>query len=287
MQNLNEIFETVKTIAKEISQMIKYADLGYTTHENATGDTQLKLDVQSDEIITAKFQALDCVKALVSEEKDEILMLNENAKYIIAYDPLDGSSLVDVNFAVGSIFAIYENELKPQNLIAAAYSIYGPRLELVINDKKGSLPKFYRLDREQNFKLVKELKLAQKGKLNATGATQKGWSQTHRNFIRELFDEGYRLRYSGAMVSDLHQILLKGGGLFSYPATSDHPNGKLRALFEVLPFAFIYENAGGATSDGKNETLFDIDIVKTHQSTPCFFGSKYEIELLHKFYGQD
>jgi len=84
----------------------------------------------------------------------------------------------------------------------------------------------------------------------------------------------------------LHQILLKGGGLFSYPATSDHPNGKLRVVFEVLPFAFIYENAKGATSNGKNQTLFDIKIEKIHQTTPCFFGSRDEISLLHKFYEQ-
>ncbi|MBR8462563.1 class 1 fructose-bisphosphatase [Campylobacter sp. faydin G-105] len=286
MKELEQIFNAIKDVTKQISETIKYADLGYTTHENATGDTQLKLDVLSDEIITAKFKELECVKALVSEEKDEILNLNKNAKYLIAYDPLDGSSLVDVNFAVGSIFGIYENELKPQNLIAAAYSIYGPRVELVISDKKGVKPKFYRLDRNGEFKLIKELELKQKGKLNATGATQSGWSETHCKFIKSLFDEGYRLRYSGAMVSDLHQILLKGGGLFSYPATSDHPYGKLRVLFEVLPFAFIYENAGGATSDGVSKSLFDITITKIHQSTPCFFGSSYEIKTLHKFYGQ-
>ena len=243
--------------------------------------------MKSDEIITAKFNQLSCVKALISEEKEDELEINKNAKFIIAYDPLDGSSLVDVNFAVGSIFGIYEDDVKPENLIAAAYSIYGPRLELVIAEKKGALPKFYRLGKDGEFKFIKELELKEKGKLNATGATQKGWSQTHRNFINELFNEGYRLRYSGAMVSDLHQILLKGGGLFSYPATSDHPNGKLRVVFEVLPFAFIYENAKGATSNGKNQTLFDIKIEKIHQTTPCFFGSRDEISLLHKFYEQE
>ncbi|MBE2986908.1 class 1 fructose-bisphosphatase [Campylobacter sp. RM12920] len=284
MTQLEQIFKAIKEVAIRISEEIKYADLGYTAHENATGDTQLKLDVLSDEIITAKFKELECVKALVSEEKDDALNLNENSKYIIAYDPLDGSSLVDVNFAVGSIFGIYENELNSQNLVAAVYSIYGPRLELVINDKKGSLPSLYRLAKDGEFKFVKELKLNEKGKLNATGATQKGWSEKHIKFIRELFLQGHRLRYSGAMVSDLHQILLKGGGLFSYPATSDAPNGKLRVLFEVLPFAFIYENAGGATSSGVNDSLFDITISKTHQTTPCFFGSKFEINLMHKFY---
>ncbi|WP_170018499.1 class 1 fructose-bisphosphatase [Campylobacter sp. RM16190] len=279
---MERIFETIKQIAVKIAEEIKFADLGYTDHANATGDTQLKLDVLSDEIITREFANLECVKALVSEEKDEILALNENAKFIVAYDPLDGSSLVDVNFAIGSIFGIYENELKPENLVASAYSVYGPRLELVICTDK---PKLYRLNKESEFQFIKDLQLKEKGKLNATGATQKGWSDTHAKFIRELFEQGYRLRYSGAMVSDLHQILLKGGGLFSYPATTDATNGKLRVLFEVLPFAFIYERAGGATSDGYSASLFDIKIEKIHQTTPCFFGSKEEIRTLHEFYG--
>ena len=279
---MDRILDSIKKIAVKIADEIKFADLGYTTHANATGDTQLKLDVRSDEIITSELSKLSKVKALVSEEKDEILNLNENAKFIIAYDPLDGSSLVDVNFSIGSIFAIYEDALNPKKLKAAAYAIYGPRLELVVCI---DTPKLYRLNPSGEFQFIKELKLDEKGKLNATGATQKGWSQTHAKFIKELFSQGYRLRYSGAMVSDLHQILLKGGGLFSYPATKDAPNGKLRALFEVLPFAFIYERAQGATSDGYSNTLLDIDIEKIHQTTPCFFGSKYEIDMLHKFYG--
>lgn len=285
MNEIDQIFSAVKEVATQISEAIKYADLGYTAHENATGDTQLKLDVLSDELITAKFSALACVKALVSEEKDDVLSLNPNAKFIVAYDPLDGSSLIDVNFAVGSIFGIYENELNPRNLVAAAYCVYGPRLELVLCPQKGEKPRLFRLGKDGEFKFAKELALEPKGKLNATGATQKGWSSAHRAFIKALFDEGYRLRYSGAMVSDLHQILLKGGGLFSYPATTDAPKGKLRELFEVLPFAFIYENAGGATSDGYSKSLFDTQITATHQTTPCFFGSTYEIEKMREFYG--
>lgn len=106
---MDRILDSIKKIAVKIADEIKFADLGYTTHANATGDTQLKLDVRSDEIITSELSKLNEVKALVSEEKDEILNLNENAKFIIAYDPLDGSSLVDVNFSIGSIFAIYGN----------------------------------------------------------------------------------------------------------------------------------------------------------------------------------
>ncbi|AII14917.1 fructose-1,6-bisphosphatase I [Campylobacter iguaniorum] len=274
---MQEIIKTIEKIAVKISDELKYADLGYTDHANATGDTQLKLDVKSDNIITKEFDGVSSVRLLISEEKEEALKIHDSGKYIVAYDPLDGSSLVDVNFAVGSIFGIYENELKPSNLVAAIYCVYGPRLEMVVCTET---PKLYRLDREGSFKFIKDLNLKEKGKLNATGGTQKGWSDEHRAFIKGLFDEGYRLRYSGAMVSDLHQILLKGGGLFSYPATSDAPHGKLRVSFEVLPFAFIYERAGGLTTDGNSKSLFEIKLEKIHQTTPCFFGSKYEINKL-------
>ncbi|MCI6987982.1 MAG: class 1 fructose-bisphosphatase [Campylobacter sp.] len=280
---MDEIFETIKSVAIRISEELKYSDFGYSTHSNATGDTQLKLDIKSDLIITEAFKNCSNVKELISEEKDDALMINDSAKFIIAYDPLDGSSLVDVNFAVGSIFGIYENEAKPSNLVASAYAVYGPRLELVICQEK---PVLYRLDRDAKFKAIKELKLNEKGKLNATGATQKGWSDTHRKFVKSLFDEGYRLRYSGAMVADLHQILLKGGGVFSYPATTDAPKGKLRVLFEVLPFAYIYQKAAGMAVDDNCKNIFEIKIDKIHATTPCFFGSRYEIEKLKEIYGK-
>ena len=280
---MQEIFKTIENIAKKISNELKFAEFGYTTNQNSTGDTQLKFDVLSDKIIENEFKNVGCVKALVSEEKDEMLNLNEKGEFIVAYDPLDGSSLFDVNFAIGSIFGIYKNEISSKNLVAAAYTLYGPRLEMVVCE---SSPKLYRLDPQNEFVFINELKLKEKGKLNATGATQKGWSEKHKKLINSLFDDGYRLRYSGAMVSDLHQILIKGGGLFSYPATTDAPNGKLRVTFEVLPFAFIYEKAGGATTNGTSNSLFEIKIEKIHQTSPCFFGSKYEIAKLHEIYGK-
>lgn len=280
---MQEIFKTIENIAKKISNELKFAEFGYTQNQNSTGDTQLKFDVLSDKIIENEFKNTSLVKALVSEEKDEMLTINEKGEFIVAYDPLDGSSLFDVNFAIGSIFGIYKNEISSENLVAAAYTLYGPRLEMVVCE---SSPKLYRLNPQNEFVFINELKLKEKGKLNATGATQKGWSEKHKKLVNSLFDEGYRLRYSGAMVSDLHQILIKGGGLFSYPATTDAPNGKLRVTFEVLPFAFIYEKAGGATTNGTSNSLFEIKIEKIHQTSPCFFGSKYEIVKLHEIYGK-
>lgn len=271
---MQDIIKAIQKSAICISDELKYADFGYLDTQNSTGDTQLKLDVKSDNIITQNLSKLPQIKALVSEEKTQALNLNQNGEFVIAYDPLDGSSLVDVNFAVGSIFGIYKNELKTQNLVAAVYCIYGPRLEMVICENS---PKLYRLSKDGEFKFIKDLVLEQKGKLNASGGTQKDWSENHANLIKSFFDEGYRLRYSGAMVSDLHQILLKGGGIFSYPATPKSPDGKLRMAFEVLPFAFIFQKAGGATTDGQNNSLLDLELKTTHQTTPCYFGSKYEI----------
>lgn len=275
---MNDILKAIQTSAIKIADAIKYADLGYSKSQNSTGDTQLKLDILSDEIIHQELAKTKSVKAIISEERQGVDNINESGEFVVAYDPLDGSSLVDVNFCVGSIFAIYQNEAKALNLKAAIYITYGPRMELVSAFYKEGV-KLYRLDRDGEFKFVKELVLNSSGKINATGGTQKNWSKQHRDFISELFNSGYRLRYSGAMVADLHQILLKGGGLFSYPATTDAPNGKLRLLFEVLPFAFIYENAGGEAINQNGKRLLDLEAASLHATSPCYFGSKAEIAL--------
>ncbi|HIP41555.1 MAG TPA: class 1 fructose-bisphosphatase [Campylobacterales bacterium] len=280
---MRKIFETIKAVAFEIDNAIKTEDLGYSDGENSSGEEQLKLDVQSDLIIEKAFANVASVKALVSEEKEGVLELSTTGKYTVCYDPLDGSSLVDVNLSVGSIFGIYEGELEGKNLVASAYVVYGPRIELVIATKEGK-PMLYRAVGSE-FKAVGEIFMNEKGKLNASGGTQQNWSSTHKAFIDKLFNEGYRLRYSGGMVPDLHQIMLKGGGLFSYPATSDKPNGKLRQLFEVIPFALMYEQAGGEAINHQGMRLLELVPAHPHDTSPCFFGSKSEIEALRVAYG--
>lgn len=277
------IFEIIKEIAIKIDNAIKTEDLGYSNSENSSGEDQLKLDVQSDLIIEKAFSNISIVKALVSEEKEGLLSLHEDGQYTICYDPLDGSSLVDVNLSVGSIFGIYEGELKGENLVASAYVVYGPRIELV-TAIKGKKPLHYRAKNEV-FTLISDITLDEKGKLNASGGTQQYWCDYHKTFIDDIFAEGYRLRYSGGMVPDLHQILLKGGGIFSYPGTSDVPKGKLRQLFEVIPFALIYEQAGGQAVNNKGLRLMDLVPSHPHDTSPCFFGSNYEIEKMKDAYG--
>jgi len=280
---MQSIFDTIKKVAIKIDHAIKTEDLGYSNSENSSGENQLKLDVKSDYIIEEAFKNISIVKALVSEEKEGVLSLHDDGKYTICYDPLDGSSLADVNLSVGSIFGIYEGDLVAKNLVASAYVVYGPRIELVLATK-GNKPKHYRANKGL-FNFISDITLEEKGKLNAPGGTQQNWCDYHKTFVDDLFAEGYRLRYSGGMVPDLHQIMLKGGGIFSYPGTSDKPHGKLRQLFEVIPFAFIYEQAGGQAIDNKGIRLMELVPAHPHDTSPCFFGSNYEIEALKKAYG--
>jgi len=277
---MKQIIEAIEQSAIEIKELIETGDTSKSENENSTGDTQLKLDIASDIIIEKIFKTIPEIKQIVSEEQEEIIDINENGKYLIAYDPLDGSSLVDVNLSVGSIFGIYENDFTGSNIVASVYVVYGPRVELVIS--YNNKVEMFRLQKGE-FKFIQEIKLNEKGKLNAPGSTQNCWAPHHKKLIDDIFQDGYRLRYSGGMVPDLHQILLKGGGLFSYPGTSDRPKGKLRQLFEVFPFAHVYENAGGQAIDGKNRVL-EIPTTHIHDTSPCFFGSNNEINRVKEVY---
>lgn len=279
---MTEVIKAIEEATKEIKQIILKGDTAKSEQQNSTGDTQLKLDIASDMVIERVFKEVDSIKKIVSEERDDIIDLNENGKYLIAYDPLDGSSLVDVNLSVGSIYGIYENDFTGSNIIGAVYVVFGPRIEMVVATKDSC--KLYRLIGER-FDFIKDIKLNKGGKLVATGSTQSCWHGHHKELVDNMFEEGYYLRYSGGMVPDLHQIILKGGGLFSYPGTSDKPKGKLRQLFEVFPFAFVYEAAGGGAIDGVNRVL-EIETTHIHDTSPCFFGSLEELDIVKEVYSK-
>jgi len=277
---MKPLLEAIMKSAIRIKDAIDVKDIGYSQQENSSGETQLQLDIQCDLIIEEELSHVSSVHTLASEEKEEAMVINEKAKYLIGFDPLDGSSLVDVNLSVGSIFGIYENGFTGQDMVASCYVVYGPRVELVFA-YEGEV-KLYLLQAGE-FEYVKEIHLDVKGKLNAPGGTQQNWEPYHKQMVDGLFQEGYRLRYSGGMVPDLHQILLKGGGLFSYPGTSDKPEGKLRQVFEVFPFAMIFEFAGGGAIDGQNRVLEQTPR-HVHDTSPCFFGSSYEIDRVKTTY---
>lgn len=277
---ISVIIETLREAALRIDTLLKDTSTNYLESTNASGDSQLEVDVRADKLLQEMLLELPCVKGICSEEQAEIVYSqNTQAPYLVAYDPLDGSSLFDSNLSIGTIFGIYNEKLEADSLIASGYIIYGVRLEIVIAQEQV-------LHSRYNGKIWKNLgalQLQAKGKLNSPGGTQKNWEGKHKAMVESLFAQGYRLRYSGGMVPDLHQILIKGGGLFSYPSTSDAPQGKLRKLFEVFPFAFIYEKAGGIATNGK-ERLLELKVEHLHDTTPCFFGSTYEMNLVKEVY---
>lgn len=278
---MNEIIEAIKKSTIEIKNIIIKGDTDKSEQQNSTGDTQLKLDIASDVVIERNFKQLGSIMQIVSEEQDHIVDINENGKYFIAYDPLDGSSLVDVNLSVGSIYGIYENDFSGKNIVASVYVVFGPRVEMIVCD--GQSVKLYRMNGEKEFNYIQDLTMSEKGSINSPGSTQQCWYDNHKAMIGSMFEDGYNLTYSGGMVPDLHHILLRGGGLFSYPGASDKPKGKLRQLFEVFPFAHMFETAGGAAIDGTKRAL-DITTEHIHDTSPCFFGSKVEIERVKAAY---
>lgn len=281
MSEFNDIIESIKKSTIEIKNIILKGDTGKSEQENSTGDTQLKLDIASDVVIERNFKELTCIKQIVSEEQDHIVDVNENGEYLIAYDPLDGSSLVDVNLSVGSIYGIYKNDFTGGNIIASVYVVFGPRVELVVCD--GESVKLYRMNKAHEFTYIRDLTMEQKGTINSPGSTQQCWYPQHKKMINDMFKEGYELTYSGGMVPDLHHILLRGGGLFSYPGASDKPKGKLRQLFEVFPFAHLFETAGGHAIDGTKRAL-EVETTHIHDTSPCFFGSFDEIQRVKAIY---
>jgi len=282
MESIKEILEAIKVSTIQIQKLIAKGDMGKSEQQNSTGDTQLKLDIMSDVIIEDNFKKVPSIKEIVSEEQENIVPINSDGEFLVAYDPLDGSSLVDVNLAVGSIYGIYTEKFGGKNIIASVYVVFGPRVEMVVCD--GTKVELYRLLKDE-FVYIKDIVMEQKGSINSPGSTQQCWYPHHKKLIEDMFDADYKLCYSGGMVPDLHHILLRGGGLFSYPGASDKPKGKLRQLFEVFPFAFIFETAKGGATDSTSRVL-DIETLHIHDTSPCFFGSVSEIQMVEKVYKQ-
>lgn len=247
---------------------------------NIYGEEQIKLDKRANEIILLALRNSRMVKQAGSEEEEEVIQMDSKKGHFgVTIDPLDGSSLIPTNLAIGIIVSIYENGdimsgLK--NITQAFYILLGPLTLMVFADKSG-VSQFV-CNEKGVFDLVKEKIIIPDGKLYSPGGLRKEWINSHCDLIRSFEENGFKLRYSGSFVPDFHQVLVYGG-IFSYPALIDKPDGKLRLLFEVGPMSFIAEKAGGAATDGKNRIL-DIIPTKVDQRAPLYIGSKELIEKI-------
>ncbi len=299
---LRDIGLAAKRVNVEVNKAGLVDILGDTGSVNIQGEEVKKLDeFANDQFVGVLRHGINCA-GIGSEELDDIVIFNDevsnNSKYICMFDPLDGSSNIDVNVSIGTIFSIYrrvsekgqpatmEDFLQPGNKqVAAGYIIYGSSTIYVYGTRRGV--NGFTLDPSiGEFSLSHpNIKCPDLGKF---------YSVNHGNFFqygekvrsyinvcqnKSKTDGGpYTQRYIGSMVADVHRNLIKGG-IFMYPGTTDKPNGKLRLLYECNPFAFIVEIAGGKATNGEQRIL-DIQPTKLHERTPFFIGSKGMMEEL-------
>ncbi|WRF48160.1 class 1 fructose-bisphosphatase [Helicobacter pylori] len=271
-----EIISLLEKGVKKAQEILEKPDAGsYTKLENSSGDTPIKADLALDKFLEENFLSLENVKSVFSEEK-ETPVTKENGSYLIAYDPLDGSSVMEANFLVGTIIGVYEKDYKAQNLAASLYVVFGHKIELMV-----ALEEVYRYAFYQNkFHFIETIVLENKGKIIASGGNQKDFSLGLKKALEGFFAENYRLRYSGSMVADVHHVLIKKGGMFSYPQK------KLRKLFEVFPLALMVEKAKGEAfylDKGVKKRLLDQSVESYHEKSECYLTSQYEAHILEKY----
>jgi len=284
--------EDVKRVVLRISEVAKKISGGFATRRgtsdtsNIYGEQQQAMDVWADELLISELRDSKLVRYLASEEQPDVLTFEGSVSNIgVTIDPLDGSSLIDVNLAVGTIVGIYRGDvLSPgEGMLGAMYVLYGPLTTLTYCLREG-VHEFV-MDDNGDFVLQEENISIPEGKIYAPGALRRDYLPAHRVFIEGLEAEGYKLRYSGSFVADVHQILHKGG-VFTYPAYAGREQGKLRLLFEAAPMGFIVSQARGSVSDGRRD-LLTIKPEAVSQRVPVYIGGKREITLIEGMHKED
>lgn len=273
--------------SKYIHHAMQTGDLGLAGTSNMYGEAQLELDVLSNSIFVKELTDSHYTSCLASEEMEEICKIPEEkkGKYAVVFDPLDGSSLVDANMAIGSIFGIYEAEhvmgKTGDDQVASIIIVYGPRVSLLYTARNGvhefilnAVGEF--ILSKENIKLEKDAKHFAPGNLRAVATEKK-----YRKLVDSWMDEKYTLRYSGGMVPDINHMFMKEEGVFTYPGYHEKPDGKLRLLYECAPIALLVEEAGGRATNGK-ERILDLEITSLDQRTPIFVGSENEVIKVEK-----
>jgi fructose-1,6-bisphosphatase I len=296
---MNRIALAGKLVARRLSRAgLMEGVLGFTGDVNVQGESVKKMDVYANEVFISVFQQSGLVCRLASEEMEQPYYIPENCpigRYTLLYDPIDGSSNIDTNINVGSIFAIRQQEgndvdgsaqdllQSGRKQIAAGYILYGPSTMLVYSIGRGVHA--FTLDPSLGEFILsnEDIRVPEHGpiySMNEGNFWQ--WEESIRDYTRYVHrHEGYTARYSGALVGDFHRILFQGG-VFLYPGTVKKPEGKLRLLYESAPLAFLIEQAGGRASTGTQDIL-DVLPEKLHARTPLVIGSKEDVALVESF----
>ena len=297
-----------KLISREVNKAGLVDILGATDQQNVHGEVVKKLDEYADDVIFKAFDHTGLLCCMASEENEQILEIPPQfptGKYSLLFDPLDGSSNIDANISVGTIFSVHRKVSdhprgceedcvqRGRDQIAAGYIVYGSSTMLVYTTGNGvhgftldpSIGEF--LLSHPNIRMPEPPK-----RIYSVNEGNYGrWSEGQRRLVDHLKgldgenEKAFSARYVGSMVADLHRTLLYGG-LFMYPADVKNANGKLRLLYEANPLAFIVEQAGGRATDGRGDIL-DIEPESLHQRTPLYIGSREFVDLAHRFVAEE
>ena len=303
---LAQVIETIGNTCKAIDQLLQKGALagvlGSAQHENVQGEEQKKLDVISNDYLIDALKVHPHVGGLASEELDEFTPAQENGEFLVLFDPLDGSSNIDINMCVGTIFSILpaqnaltkaEDFMQPgTNQAAAGYVLYGPSTMMALTVGAGVV--FFTFDPEtQEFLLTSEnIQVAADTKEYAINASnQRHWEEPVKRYIAELQDgktsvrgKDFNMRWVACMVGDIHRILCRSG-IFLYPYDTKDPQkaGRLRLMYEANPMSMLMEQAGGASTTGRVRIL-EIQPTELHQRVPVVIGSKNEVDLVTHYH---
>ncbi|MER2491348.1 class 1 fructose-bisphosphatase [Catenovulum sediminis] len=293
-----------KEISFRVSQGALGGVLGSTLDENIQGEQQKKLDVIANQLLKSMLLNDTNVRAIASEEEDSIVAAHEDGKYLVAFDPLDGSSNIDINGQIGTIFTILpaikelsaddpkQFEQSGRNQLAAGYVLYGPSTMLVLTT--GSKTRCFTLDRTHGGFLLTNDEVSvplQTQEFSINMANSRFWFEPTKFYINDLLQgesgirkKRFNMRWNAAMVGDIHRVLTRGG-IFLYPEDKRDPAkpAKLRLLYEAMPMAMLVENAGGKASTGLQDIL-DITPDGLHQRVPVIMGSSDEVERCCYYY---
>lgn len=299
---LRDIGVAAKIINREVNKagLVNIIGVADGSSDNASGDKQQKLDVYANE------KLIECLKnsgeccAIASEENDDIIQVppvnSKKSHYVVMFDPLDGSSNIDVNISVGTIFAIYRRKSDPtgpatvddflqagSKQVAAGYVLYGTSTILVYTTGRGV--NGFTLDPSiGEFCLShRNMRMPEDGQFYSVNqGYYSKFDLEMRRYIDNCSDENYSLRYIGSMVSDIHRILIQGG-IFLYPSTRKYPKGKLRLLYECNPLSMIVEQAGGKSMNTQLKRILDVDPKELHQRSTIAIGSPNMVDELKAF----
>jgi fructose-1,6-bisphosphatase I len=291
--NINDIVELIQKACQRISHYIRHCNptdmAKLIGNDNISGDSIKILDKLSQ---TFLFEALvnhTQIYGLISEEHDTIYKTkHSNGNYIVAFDPLDGSSNIEFNITTGTIFAIYQLDENKQinsgrNIVSSGYCLYGGITQFVRTDIETDSVVMYRLNEnnQTSHQIENGITMPNKGKYYSVNmANMNKWLRSDTKDKLMVFNnEGYSLRYVGSMVADAHRVLMRGG-LFMYPGDIKNKTGKIRFYYEAYPFAFLIEKAGGICTDFHHNILDIVAPYDIHASTPIVLGSKYEMNKI-------